>query len=160
METVVMAALGGVVAILLLMMIRGRRTPAKWLDFDDIADRTLRINLWKLLFGMAVVAFLFAVIADGPHDGGFLVLLACLFIFALFLRAWRREFLFLMSLRDDDFPGRFDKPIWAVMLTTLPPIGLWCFRSYHVAHWPEPSPSPRRTAPGSRPTRCEWMMSV
>ena len=141
METVVMAAVGGVVAILLLTLIGRRGTAGKWLDFDDFAEWTLRINLWKVLVGLVVVAFIFALIAAGPHDGSLLFLLACLFVLALFLRAWRREFHFLMSLRDDDFPGRFDKLVWAVLLTTLPPIGLWCFRSYHVAHWPEPKPA-------------------
>ena len=28
-------------------------------------------------------------------------------------RAWSHEFVFLMGLRDDDFPGRHDKLIWA-----------------------------------------------
>jgi hypothetical protein len=140
MEIVVMAAVGGVVAILLLTLIGRRGTPGKWLDFDDFSEWTLRINLWKVLLGLVVVAFLFAVIVDGPRDKGFFLLPICAAVLWLFLRAWRREFVYLMGLRDDELPGRFDKLIWAVMLTILPPIGLWCFRSYHVAHWPEPKP--------------------
>jgi hypothetical protein len=70
-------------------------------------------------------------------------------VVAFFLRAWRSEFLFLMGLRDDDFPGRYDKLIWSVVLTAFAPVGLWFFRSYHLAHWPEPEPKPdhARTAP-------------
>jgi hypothetical protein len=72
-------------------------------------------------------------------------------ILTLFLRAWRHEFLFLMGRRDDDFPGRHDKLVWVLMLTAFAPVGLWFFRTYHLAHWPEPEPKPRpdhaRTSP-------------
>jgi hypothetical protein len=59
-------------------------------------------------------------------------------VLAVFVYLWQREFQFLMRLRDDDFPGRFDKPIWAFVLTALAPVGFWLFRSYRLAHWPEP----------------------
>jgi len=79
----------------------------------------------------------------GPRDEeGLLALLAlmALVVLGVFLYAWRREFLFLMSLRDDAFPGRFDKPIWAATLVLLAPIGFWLFRSYRLAHWAEAKP--------------------
>ena len=57
-----------------------------------------------------------------------------------FVRNWQKEFVFLMGLRDDDFPGRHDKLIWAIVLLAFAPIGVWIFRSYRLAHWPEPKP--------------------
>ena len=57
-------------------------------------------------------------------------LMMMLIIAALFTWAWTREFSFLMSLRDEDLPGRFDKPIWVAILFFLAPVGLFLFRSY------------------------------
>lgn len=51
--------------------------------------------------------------------------------------AWLHEFLFLMSLTDDSFPGRFDKLTWGLALILLGPLGLWAFRQYRAEHWPE-----------------------
>ncbi len=45
-----------------------------------------------------------------------------------------------MGLRDDDFPGRHDKLIW-VLVFVFAPVGAWFFRSYRLAHWPEPKRS-------------------
>ena len=47
-----------------------------------------------------------------------------------------------MGLRDDDFPGRHDKLIWAFLLFAFAPIAVWFFRSYRLAHWPEPVAEP------------------
>ena len=58
-----------------------------------------------------------------------------------FVRNWQKEFVFLMGLRDGDFPGRHDKLIWAVVLTAFAPVGVWFFRAYRLAHWPEPAPA-------------------
>lgn len=68
-----------------------------------------------------------------PAFLGMLVILGL----ALFFRAWAREFLFLMTLDDSRFPGRFDKAIWALVLIALPPVGLFLFRSYREVRWPE-----------------------
>ncbi len=65
-------------------------------------------------------------------------MLALLIILGLFLRTWRDEFLFLMGLHDDDFPGRNDKLIWVFLLLVLAPVGVWLFRSYRMARWPQP----------------------
>jgi len=53
---------------------------------------------------------------------------------ALFLLAWVHEFTLLMRQGDDAFPGRFDKPIWALLLIVLPPVGVLAFWSYRQAH--------------------------
>ncbi len=87
------------------------------------------IQLWQWLLALMVAG---AVIEAPP------VVLVALFLMgaALYLRAWSRDFLFLMSLRDDDFPGRFDKPVWAFVLIALGPVGYWLFRGYRLVHWP------------------------
>ncbi len=78
----------------------------------------------------------------------FLVLVAGIAV--AFAVAWVREFQFLMALRDEDLPGRFDKPIWAFVLIALAPAGLFLFRSHRLAHWPEPEPKPRVVSDAAR----------
>ncbi len=65
-----------------------------------------------------------------------------LVVLAWFVRAWSHEFVFLMGLRDEDLPGRHDKLIWAFLLFVFAPIAIWFFRSYRLAHWPEPVAEP------------------
>src|SRR5262245_61923442 len=70
-------------------------------------DSMLHVKIWHLMVAVAAAATLF-ILAENPPAlaafGAFLVLV-------LFARAWVREFRFLMALGDEDFPGRFDKPI-------------------------------------------------
>ena len=73
------------------------------------------------------------------------LVLALIAGFVLFARAWLREFVYLMSLGDNAFPGSHDKVIWAVLMIVLPPVGAYLFRSYRLSHWPEPTTKP--TAP-------------
>jgi hypothetical protein len=58
----------------------------------------------------------------------------------LIARIRKHEFLFLMSLCDDELPGRYDKLLWTVLLILLPPVGLWMFRVLRASHWPAPEP--------------------
>jgi hypothetical protein len=69
------------------------------------------------------------------------LILAFLAAFVLFAKAWLKEFTFLMRLRDDAFPGRNDKLIWAMLLIVLAPVGTWLFQNYREAHWPEAKPT-------------------
>ena len=46
--------------------------------------------------------------ARGP-EGMFSFVLLCLGFLVWFVRNWQQEFVFLMGLRDGDFPGRHDK---------------------------------------------------
>ncbi|MDR3632603.1 MAG: hypothetical protein P4L84_02135 [Isosphaeraceae bacterium] len=97
-------------------------------------------KLWHMLVAVALSAFIFASVL-GPGPGSNLPLnLALLVVLGLLIRAWRHEFLFLMSLRDDDLPGRHDKLIWAIALLFAPPFGIWLFQSYREARWAEPTP--------------------
>jgi hypothetical protein len=101
---------------------------------------------WHVAIAVGLVVLLFAALpSHGPRSESIVVAILALAILAWFFHVWRREFLFLMDRHDDDFPGRSDKLIWAIMLTMLAPVGLWFFRSYHLAHWPEPEPEPETT---------------
>jgi hypothetical protein len=97
----------------------------------------LRLTLWQLMCVVAVAAFLILVFERGSEVVLAFFAVSCL-ILAWFIRAWSHEFVFLMGLRDDDFPGRHDKLIWAFLLFAFAPLTLWFFRSYRLAHWPEP----------------------
>ena len=91
-----------------------------------------RRNAW----GIAAAVLLIAVLTVSPP--GFLAM-AGLIVLVLFARSWMHEFVFLMHLKDSDFPGRFDKLVWALLMIGVAPVGLWIFRGYHLAHWPEPA---------------------
>jgi hypothetical protein len=98
-----------------------------------VVRRLKRIRLWHVMAVVAILALLMAT-ADAPGlwllFGGFAIL-----VFAA--RAWIKEMVFLMTLHDEDFPGRFDKLVWAFLLTVLAPVGYWAFRRFRNAHWPE-----------------------
>ena len=137
------------------------------------------VGAWTVAVVMGVLAAARTVeeVGDGPHAPGnkaldrfrlagiaaIVVLLALSFVgsppllmglfglvvLVLFAREWVREFSFLMALRDEDFPGRFDKPIWAFLLIASGPVGLWLFHSFRASHWPAPAAEatdPRRSA--------------
>ncbi len=86
----------------------------------------------------AALALMRACIGHGPGEAMLPDRPPVLWVLAWFVRNWRKEFVFLMGLKDEDLPGRHDKLIWAVVLLGLAPIGVWFFRSYRLAHWPEP----------------------
>jgi hypothetical protein len=97
----------------------------------------LQFNLWQMMTGVAVAALVLITFEWG-YAAAFAAILISLCVLAWFIRNWRNEFVFLMGLRDDDFPGRNDKLVWVVLLLILAPISVWFFRSYRLAHWPEP----------------------
>jgi hypothetical protein len=98
-----------------------------------------RYKLWQLAAAVVLCALLFSMAS--VREPMIPLALAVLFVLGLFVRAWQTEFIFLMGLRDDDFPGRHDKLIWVVVLLAFAPIGPWFFRSYRLAHWPRPAPA-------------------
>lgn len=92
------------------------------------------------IFGAMAAA---VVVAEEPEAFTAFFFIGVVLAVALFVRAWVREFLFLMSLEDDELPGRLDKAIWAMTMLVLPPLGLWTFRAYRRARWPEVAPKPQ-----------------
>jgi hypothetical protein len=101
-----------------------------------------QLNLWQMMTGVALAALLLMVF-ELAYERILIITLISLLVLAWFVRNWRNEFVFLMGLRDSDFPGRNDKLIWAVLLVAFAPFSVWFFRSYRLAHWPEPAEEPR-----------------
>jgi hypothetical protein len=98
----------------------------------------LQVNLWHLMTVVAVAAFVILLLES--HAAVNFTLFAISFlILAWFARSWSHEFVFLMGLQDDYLPGRHDKLVWLLLLSAFAPIGVWLFRSYRMAHWPEPA---------------------
>ncbi|HZW32939.1 MAG TPA: hypothetical protein VFF52_19645 [Isosphaeraceae bacterium] len=101
----------------------------------------VQFTLWHMMIVVVVTALLLSVPAGRPGpERVFPILILALLILAWFVRVWCNQFVFLMGLRDDDFPGRHDKLIWVFLLFVFAPISVWFFRSYRWAHWPEPEP--------------------
>jgi len=97
---------------------------------------------WHALIAVGLSALVFLSTFDHHGEGMILALFVTALVFlAVMIRAWQHQVLFLMSLRDDDFPGQRDKLIWAAFLFVMPPVGLWLFRSYREGRWPEPEPT-------------------
>jgi len=101
-------------------------------------------DVWPfLLFGTTVTIVLLIAVLLPTLIPIFLLLIPFVLLMAiatgvvLFARAWGREFLALMRLGDHDFPGRFDKLVWAALLILAPPVGVWMFGAYRAAHWGE-----------------------
>jgi hypothetical protein len=97
----------------------------------------LQLNLWQMMCVVAVAAFLILAF-EKQLEVALAFFTASILVLAWFVRAWSHEFVFLMGLRDGDFPGRHDKLVWAFLLFVFAPIAVWFFRSYRLAHWPEP----------------------
>ena len=112
----------------------------------NIRALSLEIRAWHVVAIAFALATLISSLNHDAVNSGLPLLLALAGFAVLFAMAWSREALFLMALRDDDLPGRFDKPIWAFFLVATPPIGVLLFRSYRLAHWPEPRPKAARAA--------------
>jgi hypothetical protein len=105
----------------------------------------LQLNLWQMMCVVAVAAFLILVF-EKQLEVSLAFFTVSILVLAWFVRAWSHEFVFLMGLRDDDFPGRHDKLIWAFLLFAFAPLAVWFFRSYRLAHWPEPVAQPDASA--------------
>jgi len=152
MEFLVVVAVTLSIPFLLFGMPEAFRFKPRAMRPDDFAGWAVRIRPWQLALAGALMVVMFLELNAHPRNQGMFFLFGvATLVVSLYLRTWRSEFLFLMDLSDDDFPGRNDKLVWSLMLTAFAPVGLWFFRSYRLAHWPEPEPKPRpdhaRTAP-------------
>lgn len=105
----------------------------------EASDFLKRAKGWQIALTIALGLLALAVVLPLA-----IVLAALALLIAAFL-AWLHEFILLMRLPDEAFPGRFDKLVWASLLILLPPIGLLAFWSFRKAHWTE---KPLPTRPG------------
>jgi hypothetical protein len=106
--------------------------------------RALQFRLWHVVITVLVTALVLRAFGPGPFSDRMAAMAALsVLVLAWFVRAWCNQFVYLMGLRDDDFPGRHDKLIWVLLLFVFPPITVWFFRTYRLAHWPEPADSPQ-----------------
>jgi hypothetical protein len=119
-----------------------------WLAFalGALVEGFPRLRLVQILGMVAVSGWVFGFIASlGSPPGTGLLLLATVVVGLLvFAGMWTREFRLLMLRRADEFPDRNDKLAWIFVLTVLAPAGVWTFRSYRKARWPE---APEATRP-------------
>lgn len=68
------------------------------------------------------------------RDTGWALVMLAGTIGALAVAAWVHQFVTLMSMADDAFPGRHDKLVWVALMLLLPPAGMLAFRGYQRAH--------------------------
>src|SRR5262245_9361418 len=83
------------------------------LDRERLRDlsrrvRHLQFTIWQMMAVVVVVALLFHMFTARGSEGLFSFVILCLGFLIWFVRSWQKEFLFLMGLRDGDFPGRQD----------------------------------------------------
>jgi hypothetical protein len=130
-----------VVGVLALLFGLGRFVGAERLMSAGRRIRPSQFTIGQMMGAVAVAALVLLFFASRPGpERIFPLTLLALWVLAWFFRNWRGEFVSLMGLRDEDFPGRHDKLIWVAMVLFLAPIGVWFFRAYRLAHWPEPAP--------------------
>lgn len=98
-----------------------------------------RLRLHQILGMVGVSAWVFAFLNNLGRRGGteFLVFVTMVGSLILFAGMWTREFRLLMLRQSDEFADRHDKLAWTFVLTVMAPAGVWLFRSYRKARWPE-----------------------
>ncbi len=133
--------------MLSLVLLIGLATTTAWIlsptfrgGLRHLATRPpLAAVLWSAL-GLSVLLLL----TDPPSELAFAFAVAAILAF---LVLWVREFLGLMTLTDDAFPGRHDKLIWVALMVLLPPVGLASFSLFRRAYWPATEkPAPGRAS--------------
>jgi hypothetical protein len=120
-----------------------------------------RIRIGQIAGIVAVCAWFFGLFSIQWQERSGYLTLSVVVALLIFFGLWRREFRLLMLRRDDEFPGRLDKIGWFLMLTVAAPAGVWLFRSYRKARWPESSVAGRwdvdgQVATGRREKSSPW----
>lgn len=108
-----------------------------------------RLQIRQVLGIVLVVAWSLALFAGTGQEEIQLLATVVLLLIA-FGGMWLNEFRLLMSRRDDEFPGKYDKLVWSLALVIFAPAGVWLFRFYRQSRRPanaaadaqEPAPSP------------------
>lgn len=97
-------------------------------------------SAWLLVIGLLPGLLFFLLLQGPPHEVRFLLGLGLLAIAILAVFFWVREFIHLMGLADEAFPGRYDKVLWFLLLVLLPPVGALAFSTFRRAYWPVVKP--------------------
>jgi hypothetical protein len=116
-------------------------------DLSRAADRLARhlrhSDPWAVvgwaIGGIVLAAVLLPVLAT----------LAVAALLVALLLGWLHEFVFLMGLGDESFPGRHDKLAWIALFVLLPPVGAVAFWMYRHACWPVSKSGPWSGDPDS-----------
>jgi hypothetical protein len=113
-----------------------------WLIFAlaSLFEGFPRLRLRQILGIVGVVAWVFGFLsASGPPQftTGPMLLATTVGVLLCFAGMWTREFRLLMLRRADEFADRHDKLAWTFVLIAIAPAGVWLFRSYRKARWPE-----------------------
>ncbi len=108
-----------------------------------------KIKLGQIAWLVAILAWVFAFSTVGWQGEGLVLSLGAGALVLVFLLVWKRELRLLMLRSDDEFPGRWDRLGWFLVIVLAPAFGPWLFRSYRRARWPEPNAAARR--PKSNP---------
>ena len=120
------------------------RGPTGWSWLDGWLRR---VRAWHLIPAFALTILLYAMV-QSLHAPEPWLLLALAVVLIIFARAWRHEFVGLMLMPDEVFPGRYDKRSWMLLMIVLPPLGLGTYRSFRKAYWGEPE---RTASPQAKP---------
>lgn len=113
-----------------------------------------RIRLGQIAGIVAVAAWFFGLFGvPGPWQAELYLFWTVVGLLLFFFGAWKRELRLLMLRRDDEFAGRLDKIGWFLLLTIGAPAGVWLFRSYRKARWPEASGAGRWQPAPAKPSR-------
>jgi hypothetical protein len=102
-----------------------------------------KIRLGQIAGIVAVCAWVFALFSSGPWNEGPVMFIGGCTLVIIFLATWKREFRLLMLRGDDEFPGRWDRLAWFLVISLAPAFGPWLFRSYRKSRWPEQSTAGR-----------------
>jgi hypothetical protein len=127
--------------VLFAVILAAAVTAVPWLIFAlaSLLAGFPRLRLHQILGIVGVAAWVFAFLnRTGPFGGNellvFVTIVAC---FLGFAGMWNHEFRLLMLRRPDEFPDPRDRLAWIFLLTVMAPAGVWLFRSYRKARWPE-----------------------
>ena len=149
LEDLAVSAVIASILTLVILTVMAYRVPLAR-AFRAILEGLRRFGPWQVVAALFGVVLLYTFLDGHAYRSGYFFFILIAGVAVAFTVAWVREFLFLMSLRDEDLPGRFDKPIWAFLLVFLAPAGLILFRTHRMAHWPEPEPKPRVVSDAAR----------
>lgn len=101
------------------------------------ARAVFEVRTWHV--ALAALGAFVLLTAFAPN-GAFLLAMAVLAATAIYW--WVHQFLYLMGLRDEDLPGRFDKPVWAFLMIVAPPVGLLMFMAFQRGRAATAKPEP------------------